>query len=71
MSIPNIEEMFKTVRAKAAQAQIVILRPDAQCLFLPALSKEAAPPEMVAAVERMIPPTSKRNVAVIAILLGR
>jgi hypothetical protein len=65
MSRSDIENTFKTVRARAAQGQIVILRPDAQCLSLRALPKEAAPPQMVAAVERMIPPTSKRNVAVI------
>jgi hypothetical protein len=44
----------------------VILRPAAQCLSLRALPKEAAaPPQMLPVVEPMIPPTSKRNVAVI------
>jgi hypothetical protein len=59
------EEKFKAVRAKAAQGQLVIVRPDGQYLLLPALRTDSVSPEMVAAVERMMPSTVKRNVAVI------
>jgi len=64
MAISDIENTFTNVRAKAAEGQIAIVRPDGQFLLLRP-SKHTAPPQIVAAVERMIPPTSKRNVAVI------
>ena len=43
----------------------MIVRPDGQWLLLPALQKDAASPDRVAAVERMMPSQTKRNVAVI------
>jgi hypothetical protein len=58
------EDKFKAVRA-AAQGQLVMVRPDGQWLLLPALQKDAVSPERVAAVERMMPSQTKRNVAVI------
>lgn len=58
------EDQFKVVRA-AASGQLVIVRPDGQWLLLPALRKDAVSPRRVAAVERMMPSQTKRNVAVI------
>jgi hypothetical protein len=58
------EDKFKEVRA-AAHGQLVIVRPDGRWLLLPALQKDTAGPERVAAVERMMPSQTKRNVAVI------
>lgn len=43
----------------------MVVRPDGKCLVLPALRKDRVRAEMVAAVERMVPSTTKRNVAVI------
>ena len=45
---------------------MVIVRSDGQYLLLPALPTDSVKAEMVAAVERMLPSTTKRNVAVIA-----
>jgi hypothetical protein len=59
------EEKFKAVRAKAAQGQLVVVRPDGQYLLLPALRKDSVSAEMVASVQRMMPSTVKRNVAAI------
>jgi hypothetical protein len=61
----GIEDTFPAMRAKAAQGHLVILCPDGQHLILPALPKVAVRPEMLAAVERMLPSTIKRSVAVI------
>jgi hypothetical protein len=58
------EDRFRAVRA-AAQGQLVIVRPERQWLLLPAWQKDAASPDRVAAVERMMPSQTKRNVAVI------
>jgi hypothetical protein len=60
------EDKFEPVRTKAAQGQLVVVRSDGKYLLLPALRTGALKAEMVAAVERMIPSTTKRNVAVIA-----
>jgi hypothetical protein len=65
MSTSDVEVIFHMVRAKAAQGQLIVLRPDLQWLALRALPRDAAPPQMIASVERMIPPTIKRNIAVI------
>jgi hypothetical protein len=61
----NIQNSFELVRAKAAQGQLVIVRPDGQHLLLPAMGKENVRAEMVAGVERILPSTTRRNVAVI------
>jgi hypothetical protein len=45
---------------------LVILRPDGRTIVLPAMAKESAPADAVAAVERMLPSSAKRNVATIA-----
>jgi hypothetical protein len=62
----SAEDKFKAVREKAAQGQLVIFRPDGKYLLLPALRKDTVSPEMVAAVERMIPSKTRRNVAAIS-----
>ena len=62
---PGLEQTFATMREKAAQRQIVILRPDGRYLLLPLPEKGAAPPEAVASIERILPSSVKRNVAVI------
>ena len=59
------EDTFEPVRAKAALGQLVIVRPDGQYLFLPALHKDRVGAEMVATVERMLALTTRRIVAVI------
>jgi hypothetical protein len=58
------EDRFKEVRA-AARGQLVIVRPDGRWLLLPALQKDAVSPDRVAAVERMMPSQTSRNVAII------
>jgi hypothetical protein len=60
------EDKFEPVRTKAAQGHLVVVRSDGSYLLLPALRTGAVKAEMVAAVERMIPSTTKRNVAAIA-----
>jgi hypothetical protein len=62
----SVEDKFEQVRVKAGQGQLVIVRPDGQYLVLPALRRDSVRAEMVVAVERMLPSTTKRNVAVIA-----
>jgi hypothetical protein len=58
-------ERFKRVREKAAEGQLVIVRPDWRYLLIPAPRRETAQAGAVAAVERIIPSTTKRKVAVI------
>jgi hypothetical protein len=60
-----LQQAFATIREKAAQRHLVIVRSDGRCLTLPAPAKEATPPEAVASVEKMLPSGVKRNVAVI------
>ncbi|HEY1242136.1 MAG TPA: hypothetical protein VGF16_16345 [Bryobacteraceae bacterium] len=60
------EPLFQGVRQCAAQRYLVIQRLDGRQVRLPALAKEAAPPQAVAAVERLLPRTAQRNIAVIA-----
>ena len=57
---------FAAIRARAAQRQLVILRPDRRVLSLPALARDAAPAEAVAAVEKLLPSSTPRKVAAIA-----
>jgi hypothetical protein len=57
-----VERVFASIRAKAAYNELVILRPDGRQLALPALRKVS--PEMLAGIEKMLPSTVKRNVAV-------
>jgi hypothetical protein len=58
--------LFKKIREKAAQRQLVILRPDGQYTSLPSVDPAYLPPQAVAAVEAILPSKVKRNVAVIA-----
>jgi hypothetical protein len=60
------EKAFDAVREKAAGSSIAIVRPDGRVLLLAAQTKANASPEMLAAIERMLPSSVKRNVAVIA-----
>ena len=61
----TLEQVFAAVRERAAQRMLVILRPDDQQLILPVPPKEAAPADQVAAVERLLPSSVQRRVAVI------
>jgi hypothetical protein len=56
---------FAAIKKRAAERQLVILRPDGRQTVLPAMPKEAASPEGLAAVERLLPSSTQRNVAVI------
>ena len=60
------ERAFDAVREKAASGSIAIVRPDGRVLLLAAQAKANASPEMLAAIERMLPSSVKRNVAVVA-----
>lgn len=60
------EDKFGSVRAKAAQGHLVVVRRDGKYLLFPALRIDSVKIEMVAAVERMLPSATKQNVAVIA-----
>jgi hypothetical protein len=62
----GLERLGEKIREKASQRNLVVLRPDGQLTLLPAMQREAAPPQGVAAVEKMLPSDTKRNVAVIA-----
>jgi hypothetical protein len=59
------EQVFAGVRQRAAQRQLVVVRADYQCVLLPALSKDAVPASALATVERLLPSTVQRKVAVI------
>jgi hypothetical protein len=61
----GVAQAFAPVRQRAAQRQLVIVRPDGRQMTLPALAKDQAPASAVAAVERMLPPSVQRNVAAI------
>ncbi|MBZ5580495.1 MAG: hypothetical protein LAP40_28415 [Acidobacteriia bacterium] len=60
-----LAQTFASMRQRAAQRQLAILRPDGRQVLLPALARETAPPSAVAAVEKLLPPSVQRNVAVI------
>ena len=60
----DLERVFMTLREKAAQGQLVVLRPDGRVLALPSLRK--GPTEALAGLEKMLPSNVKRNIAVIA-----
>jgi hypothetical protein len=65
MTSESIEHQFKQARAQAAQGNLVVVREDGKQLLLPLIRPTAVRPEMVAAIEQIIPSTTKRNVAVI------
>jgi len=61
-----LEQAFSAIRRRAAQRHLVILCPNGRVMSMPAMAREAAPADAVAAVERMLPSTKPRRVAVIA-----
>ena len=60
-----IEKIFAAIRKAAADRKLVILRPDGKQLSVPAMAREAAPPEQIAAIERMLPSSVQRKIAVL------
>jgi hypothetical protein len=62
----GMEGIFAPIREKAAQGNLVILRPNGQFLVLPGIPREKANPEGVASMERLLPSTPRRRVAVVA-----
>ena len=58
-------QAFATIRQRAAQRQLVVVRPDGRPMVLPALDKSAAPSEAIAAMERLLPSSEPRNVAAV------
>jgi len=65
MATASVEGWFERARKHAAPGNLAVVREDGQCLVLPALAKDSVRPEMIAAVERLLPPAKKRNVAII------
>ena len=61
-----LEDWFIQAREHAAQGNLVVVREDGRSLLLPAMRTTSVKPEMVAAIEQIIPSTTKRRVAVIA-----
>ena len=60
------DSVFAGVRERAAQRMFVIVRRDLRSVTLPAMPRESVAQNAIAAVERMLPSTAPRNVAVIA-----
>jgi hypothetical protein len=58
----SLEKAFAAVREKASHGQLVIVRPDGRMVTLPRLEK--GPPEAIAAIEKILPSSVRRNVAV-------
>ena len=65
MTNDSVESWFKQARAQAAQGNIVVVGRDGKNLLLPSIRTTSVLPEMAAAIEQIIPSTTKRNVAVI------
>ena len=61
----TVEKRFEWVRLHAAQAKLVVVPPEGDCLLLPAMAASSVRPAMVAAVEKVIPSAFAKNVAVI------
>ena len=59
------EQIFAVIRKNAMERKLVILRPDGKQLSVPALGKDAVPPERIAAIERLLPSSIQRRIAVI------
>ena len=60
-----LDRVFAALRQKASQNQIVILRPNGQVLRFPASPRESVPAARLASVEKLLPSSVKRNVAVL------
>src|SRR5579872_1810030 len=65
MTGPAIENALHRARANAAKG-LAVMRADGQCLLLPKLPRDSVDPKRIAAMEKMLPSTTPRNVAVIA-----
>jgi len=65
MTSVNVESLFEQARTHARKGNLVVVRLDSKHLLLPAMPKTSVKPELVAAVEQIIPSTTKRMVAVI------
>jgi hypothetical protein len=61
-----LSSAFASIRARAAQNYLVVLRPDGQVSSIPAMKKETMPAQAIASMEKMLPASTKRNVAVVA-----
>jgi hypothetical protein len=61
-----LEQAFSAIRRRAAQRHLVILCPNGRVMSMPAMARDAAPADAVSAVERMLPSSKPRKVAVIA-----
>jgi hypothetical protein len=61
----TLEENFAGVRKQAGNGRVIVARSDGQYLAINAKLRESVPPEAVATVEKMLPSTVQRNVAVI------
>jgi len=66
----NIEDIFAKVRKTASgdrrRASLVVLRPDREYLVLPAMAQTPALKYAALSLERLVPATVKRNIAVVA-----
>lgn len=62
----TMEKLFAPIREKAAQGNLLILRPNGQYLVMPAIPREKADPAGLASMEKLLPSHPRRNVAVIA-----
>ena len=63
----NVERCFERARAQAASGKLVVVRSGGlPLLLLPALSAASVNPDMVTEIEKLMPSTVKRSVAVIA-----
>jgi len=61
-----LAQAFSAIRKRAAQRHLVILCPNGRVMSMPAIPKEAAPADGVAAVERILSSSKPRKVAAIA-----
>lgn len=62
----DLTSVFAEARQRAAKRQLVVMRHSGQTVSLPAMPREQFPPESVAVVEKMLPSSVPRKVAVIA-----
>ena len=60
-----IEKWFKQAREYAGRGNLVVLREDGKCLLLPSIQPTSVKAEMKVAIERIVPSTTRRRVAVI------
>ena len=58
--------VFAAVRARAAGRHLVVLRPDGRQAALPAMPRDAVSPDALANIEKLLPSSTPRSVAVLA-----